>query len=227
MSRAALPLRPFLLFALLIHQSASAALTGTYHIQSNGVICSPDFGAPLHEDCNRALVELTTRKDNDAQTWFASIFDYSMKEEHETLPVPASNGTCVIDLDISPGARNRVAWSTLISIAQSVFSTCTSPIMFQGGWGAYVPSSLIMPRPVTKASSVQSDAKRNHIADIAIVISSPSSPFRSAAETDTELTNPVLDSSDSTAATSGSEKELAFFKGSFWTGALVAINSPL
>lgn len=145
-------------------------------------------------------------------------------------------GTCVIDLDISPGARNRVAGSTLTSIAQSVISTCTSPTIFQGGWGAYgtllspassFTSFLIMPRPVTKASSVQSDAKRNHIADIAIVISSPSSPFRSPEERDPEHTSPVLNSTDSTAARSGSAQELAFFRGSFWARGLVMINFPV
>ncbi|KAI4112946.1 MAG: hypothetical protein LQ345_005979 [Seirophora villosa] len=83
-----------------------------------------------------------------------------------------------------------------------------------------------MPRPVTKASSVQSDAKRNHIADIAIVISSPSSPFRSPEERDPEHTSPVLNSTDSTAARSGSAQELAFFRGSFWARGLVMINFP-
>lgn len=89
----------FLLFALFIHQSVFAARTGTYQFQSNGVICSPDFGAPLLEDCNRALVVLANRKyKNDAQRWFVSSLDTSIKEDHEVLPYSASSGMVAVPL---------------------------------------------------------------------------------------------------------------------------------
>ncbi|KAI4183351.1 MAG: hypothetical protein LQ346_006364, partial [Caloplaca aetnensis] len=174
---------------------ALAAATIPYDLQSNGVICSPYFGAPLLEDCQNAILEYETDRESDRDGLYASVIVDDDPKASLPLPLPwvFTNGTCVFAISIVRGGRNNVTGSLLSDIAQTVAPTCASLPASQGGWGAY--------------------------ADTAVIIASADSNFTYEAQSNaTTPAPPSGTSSPSPSQSSGIRvaEEKAYYRGSFW-----------
>lgn len=88
-----------LLICLLHHTMfALAAATIPYDLQSNGVICSPYFGAPLLEDCQNAILEYETDRESDRDGLYASVIVDDDPKASLPLPLPwvFTNGMALV-----------------------------------------------------------------------------------------------------------------------------------
>ncbi|KAI4192690.1 MAG: hypothetical protein LQ350_008584 [Teloschistes chrysophthalmus] len=112
----------YLLAAVASPAPAPSPSPNPYELQSTGVICSHFFGNPVASDCHGILSSLSTE---DLYRWFEFSLAPSTAADTVSLPWSDTIGSCALDIDIQPGARNNVSWATITHIAQTVLSSCS------------------------------------------------------------------------------------------------------
>ncbi|KAI4193338.1 MAG: hypothetical protein LQ350_008365 [Teloschistes chrysophthalmus] len=112
----------YLLAAIASPAPAPSPSPNPYELQSTGVICSHFFGNPVASDCHGILSSLSTE---DLYRWFEFSLAPSTAADTVSLPWSDTIGSCALDIDIQPGARNNVSWATITHIAQTVLSSCS------------------------------------------------------------------------------------------------------